>query len=51
MVGLTAIYLARLIKPLGVKLTRLARGIPVGGQLNQYDDITLEKAISGRLEF
>jgi len=47
----TAIYLARLIKPLGVKLTRLARGIPVGGQLNQYDDVTLEKAISGRLEF
>jgi recombination protein RecR len=47
----TAIYLARLIKPLGVKLTRLARGIPVGGQLNQYDDVTLEKAISGRLDF
>lgn len=46
----TSIYLARIIKPLGVRMTRLARGIPVGGLLSQYDDITLEKAIHGRLE-
>jgi recombination protein RecR len=45
----TAIYVARLLQPLGVPLTRLARGIPVGGQLNQFDDVTLEKAISGRV--
>jgi recombination protein RecR len=45
----TAIYLAGLLQPLGVPLTRLARGIPVGGQLNQFDDVTLEKSISGRV--
>ncbi len=46
----TAIFLAKLIKPLGVNLTRLARGIPVGGLLDQYDGVTLEKAITGRVK-
>ncbi len=44
----TAVYLTRLLKPLEVSMSRLARGIPVGGQLNQFDEVTLEKAISGR---
>ncbi len=44
----TSLHLTRQIKPLGMKITRLARGIPVGGQLDQYDEVTLEKAINGR---
>jgi recombination protein RecR len=44
----TATYLTRLLKPLGVPASRLARGIPVGGQLSHFDDVTLEKAITGR---
>ncbi|MGN1121336.1 MAG: recombination mediator RecR [Eubacteriales bacterium] len=46
----TAMYLSRLIKPLGVKVTRLAYGIPVGGDLEYADDVTLSRAISGRSE-
>ena len=46
----TAMYLARLIKPLGAKVTRLAYGIPVGGDLEYADDVTLSRAISGRNE-
>ena len=46
----TALYLARLIKPLGVKVTRLARGLPVGGDLEYADEITLGKAMAGRSE-
>ena len=43
-------YLARLIKPLGAKVTRLAYGIPVGGDLEYADDVTLSRALSGRNE-
>jgi recombination protein RecR len=44
----TAMYLARLLKPLGVRVTRLARGLPVGGELEYADEVTLSKAIEGR---
>jgi recombination protein RecR len=46
----TALYLARLIKPLGIKATRLARGLPVGGDLEYSDAATLTSAFSGRRE-
>lgn len=46
----TAIYLSKLIKPLGVKVTRIAHGIPVGGDLEYTDEITLSKALEGRHE-
>ncbi len=46
----TAIYLARLIKPLGIKVTRLASGLPVGGDLEYADEITLGRAIEARQE-
>ena len=46
----TAMYIARLVKPLGVKVTRLAYGIPVGGDLEYADEFTLFKAIEGRRE-
>jgi recombination protein RecR len=44
----TAMYIARLIKPLGVRVTRLAHGLPVGGDLEYADDITLSRALAGR---
>ncbi len=43
-------YLAKLIKPLGVKVTRIAHGIPVGGDLEYADEVTLSKALEGRRE-
>lgn len=46
----TAMYLSKLIKPLGVKVTRIAHGIPVGGDLEYTDEITLSKALEGRRE-
>lgn len=46
----TALYLARLIKPMGIKATRLARGLPVGGDLEYSDAATLTSAFSGRRE-
>lgn len=46
----TAMYVSRLLKPQGVKVTRLAKGIPVGGDLQYADDVTLFKAIEGRVE-
>ena len=46
----TAMYLARLLKPLGVKVTRLASGLPVGGDLEYADELTLGRAIEGRRE-
>lgn len=46
----TAAYLARLLKPLGVKVTRLAYGIPVGGNLEYADEVTLYRALEGRSE-
>ncbi len=45
----TTIYLTRLLKPLGVKVTRLARGIPVGGDLEFADEATLARALEGRV--
>ena len=47
----TAMYLARLLHPLGVKVTRLAYGLPVGGHLEFADDATLLRALQGRMEF
>lgn len=46
----TAMYIARLIKPLGVKVTRIAHGIPVGGDLEYADEVTLMRAMEGRRE-
>lgn len=46
----TAIYLSRLIKPLGIKVTRIAMGIPVGSELDYTDEVTMLKAIEGRRE-
>ena len=46
----TAEYLARLIKPLGIKVTRIARGVPVGSELDFADEITVQKAMEGRQE-
>lgn len=46
----TAMYISRLLKPLGVKVTRLAYGIPVGGDLEYADEVTLSRAIEGRRE-
>ena len=46
----TAMYIARLIKPLGIKVTRIAHGIPVGGDLEYADEITLTRAMEGRRE-
>lgn len=46
----TAMYLARLIAPLGIRVTRLARGLPVGGDLEYADEMTLSRAIAGRRE-
>jgi recombination protein RecR len=44
----TAIYLAKLLKPLGMRITRIARGLPVGGDLEYADEVTLSKALEGR---
>lgn len=46
----TAMYLARLLKPIGVKVTRMAHGMPVGGDLEYVDEVTLAKALQGRRE-
>jgi recombination protein RecR len=46
----TAIYLARLLKPLGVKVTRIAMGVPVGSDLEYADEVTMNKAMEGRRE-
>jgi len=46
----TALYLARLLKPLGVKVSKLASGLPVGGDLDYADEITLGRALTGRQE-
>ncbi len=47
----TAMYIARLLKPAGIKITRLAYGIPVGGELEYADEVTLSRALEGRREF
>jgi recombination protein RecR len=46
----TALYLARLLKPLGVKVTRIAMGVPVGSDLEYADEVTMHKALEGRRE-
>ena len=46
----TAIYLARLLKPIGVKVTRIAMGVPVGSDLDYADEVTMHKALEGRRE-
>jgi len=46
----TAMYIARLLKPLGIKTTRIAHGIPVGGDIEYADEVTLSKALEGRRE-
>jgi len=46
----TAVYLARILKPLGVKVTRIARGLPVGADLEYADPVTLLKSLEGRRE-
>ena len=46
----TAIYISKIIKPLGIKVTRIAHGIPVGGDLEYTDEVTLSKALEGRRE-
>lgn len=46
----TAMYISRLIKPMGIKVTRIAHGIPVGGDLEYADEVTLMKAMEGRRE-
>jgi len=47
----TAVYLSRLLKPLGLTLTRLAQGLPAGGDLEYTDDLTLRRAFEGRRDF
>ena len=47
----TAMYIKKLIEPLGVKITRIARGIPTGGDLEYADELTLTKSLEGRQEF
>lgn len=47
----TAIYLANLLKPLGIKVSRIASGLPVGGDLEYADEVTLGRAMEGRREF
>ena len=47
----TAVYLARLLKPLSVKVTRIAMGIPVGSDLDWADEVTMAKALEGRREY
>ncbi|MFP4017289.1 MAG: recombination mediator RecR [Halanaerobiales bacterium] len=46
----TAMYLSKLLKPIGVKVTRIAHGLPVGGDLEYADEVTLSKALEGRRE-
>lgn len=46
----TAMYISKLVRPLGIKVTRIAHGIPVGGDLEYIDEITLTKALEGRRE-
>lgn len=43
-------YIARLVKPMGIKVTRIAHGLPVGGDLEYADEVTISKALEGRRE-
>ncbi|MDR0880807.1 MAG: recombination mediator RecR [Clostridioides sp.] len=46
----TAMYIAKLVKPMGIKVTRIAHGLPVGGDLEYADEVTISKALEGRRE-
>ena len=46
----TAMYITKVIKPLGIKVTRIAHGLPVGGDLEYADEVTISKALEGRRE-
>ena len=46
----TAMYISRLVKPMGIKVTRIAHGLPVGGDLEYADNVTISKALEGRRE-
>ncbi len=46
----TASYIARLVKPMGIRVTRIARGLPVGGELEYMDEVTLTMAFNGRVD-
>ena len=46
----TAVYLSKILKPLGVKVTRIANGVPVGSDLEYVDEVTLSRALEGRSE-
>ena len=46
----TAMYIARLVKPMGIVVTRIAHGIPVGGDIEYADEVTLARAMEGRRE-
>jgi len=46
----TAMYLSKMIKPTGIKVTRIASGVPVGGDLEYIDEVTLLRALDGRTE-
>ena len=47
----TAMYIQRLISPLGIKITRIARGLPVGSDIEYADETTLSRALEGRREY
>jgi len=47
----TAVYLTRLLKPLGLRVTRLAQGLPAGGDLEYTDDLTIQRALEGRRDY
>ena len=47
----TAVYLSRLLKPLGVRVTRIAMGVPVGSDLEWADEVTMAKALEGRRDY
>jgi recombination protein RecR len=47
----TAVYLARILKPLGARVTRIAMGVPVGSDLEWADEVTMAKALEGRREY
>ncbi len=46
----TAVYISKLIKPMGIKVTRIANGVPVGGDLEYVDEVTLSRALEGRVQ-
>ena len=47
----TAMYIQKLIKPLGVKITRIARGIPIGAEIEYADEVTVRRAFEGRKDY